>query len=61
MVATSIKATWRYAMAPRCYEAAYAAAKAGLVAAFYGPVKGGVFSPSVQFTLFQMGKEVLQR
>lgn len=27
---------------------------------FFGPAKGGVYSPSVQFTLYQMGTKLLE-
>lgn len=43
------------------YDAAYEGVKAGIMQAFYGPPKGGVFSPSVQFTLMEMGKAVLAK
>ena len=43
------------------YDAAYEGVKAGIMQAFYGPAKGGVFSPSVQFTLMEMGKAVLAK
>lgn len=32
-----------------------------LLQTFYGPPTGGVFSPSVQYTLFQMAKAVIDR
>lgn len=51
----------RYSSPPRCYEAAFEATKAALAKTFFGPVRGGVFSPSVQFTLFQMGKAAIER
>jgi urate oxidase len=43
------------------YDAAYNGVKAGIMQAFYGPPKGGVYSPSVQFTLMEMGKAVLAK
>jgi urate oxidase len=43
------------------YDAAYEGVRAGIMQAFYGPAKGGVFSPSVQFTLMEMGKAVLAK
>ena len=48
-------------MPPPCYDAAFAGARAGLVEAFFGPPRTGVYSPSVQFTLMQMGKALLAR
>jgi urate oxidase len=59
IMATVVTATWRYAAPPPCYDAAHAAARAALASAFFGPPRGGVFSPSVQFTLFQMAAAVL--
>jgi urate oxidase len=61
MVATSITSTWKYGGFVADYDAAYEGVKAGIMQAFYGPPKGGVFSPSVQFTLMEMGKAVLAK
>ncbi|CAI5507597.1 unnamed protein product [Closterium sp. Naga37s-1] len=44
-----------------CFNAAYSAAKAALTDTFFGPPQGGVYSPSVQRTLYLMGEEVLSR
>lgn len=43
------------------YDAAYDGVKAGIADAFWGPPHVGVFSPSVQFTLMEMGKACLAR
>lgn len=61
IVATSVTATWRYSRPPASYDAAYGAVKEALCSAFYGPPKGGVFSPSVQFTLYRMAQGALAR
>jgi urate oxidase len=61
MVATSITSTWKYSGYVSDYDAAYEGVKAGIVEAFYGPPHKGVFSPSVQFTLMEMGKAVLAK
>ena len=61
IVATVVTATWKYSTPPRDFCAAYAGARAGLLEAFYGPPKGGVYSPSVQYTLFQMAKSAMAR
>ncbi|PRW56232.1 urate oxidase [Chlorella sorokiniana] len=61
IVATSVTANWRYSRPPASYDAAYATVRQALTAAFYGPPRGGVFSPSVQFTLYQMGKAAIDR
>ncbi len=47
--------------APAAYDAAFAAARGALLDAFLGPPACGVYSPSVQFTLFQMGRLLLER
>ena len=41
------------------YDAAFAGVKAAIVAKFYGPAHSGVYSPSVQFTLMEMAKEII--
>lgn len=46
---------------PVAYDAAYDVTKAALSDAFFGPAQTGVYSPSVQYTLFQMAKEALKR
>ena len=51
----------RYFRPPADYDAAFAAAKAAMADAFFGPPHGGVFSPSVQFTLFQMARAAIDR
>ncbi|PNH04289.1 Uricase [Tetrabaena socialis] len=61
IMASTVTCTWRYATQPPCYDAAFAAAKAGLLDAFFGPPKGGIYSPSVQFTLYDMAKRLLER
>ncbi|CAL5225692.1 g8557 [Coccomyxa viridis] len=60
IAATSITATWRYTR-PVDYDKAFADVKAALGAAFWGPPASGVYSPSVQYTLFQMAKLALER
>lgn len=47
--------------APAAYHAAFAAARGALLEAFLGPPACGVYSPSVQYTLFQMGALLLER
>ncbi len=49
----------RYSSHVKDYDAAFAAVKAGIVAKFYGPAHTGVYSPSVQFTLMEMAKEII--
>ncbi len=56
----SLPARARYT-APAAYDAAFAAARGALLDAFLGPPAAGVYSPSVQYTLFQMGRLLLER
>lgn len=46
---------------PVSYDAAYTQVKEALQKAFWGPATAGVYSPSVQYTLFQMGKLALAK
>ena len=48
-------------MGPVDYDRAFAEVKKALGAAFWGPPAKGVYSPSVQYTLFQMAKLALER
>lgn len=68
MMATSVTAEWRYTPArvqgplgSFDYDAAFSAARSGLLDAAFGPSKGGVFSPSVQYTLFEMAGLAMRR
>lgn len=61
IVATAVTANWRYSTLPSDYDAAFVAAKDAMVSAFFGPPRGGVYSPSVQFTLFEMAKAAIER
>lgn len=58
IAATSVTASWRYD-GPCDYDESYRSALAALGAAFFGPASGGSYSPSLQFTLFEMGKGLL--
>lgn len=61
IVATSITSTWKYSGLITDYDAAYQGVKAAIAEAFWGPPHKGVYSPSVQFTLMEMGKACLAR
>ncbi len=52
--------TCRYSGEPKDYDKAYEGAKTAMLQKFFGPPDKGVFSPSVQFTLFEMGKAAIQ-
>lgn len=43
------------------YDAVYARVMETLKELFFGPPNGGVYSPSVQYTLYQMGAAVVER
>ncbi|KVI09642.1 Uricase [Cynara cardunculus var. scolymus] len=67
MLATEVSASWRYhfdslssvSMDP--FTETYLDVKKVLVNTFFGPPKEGVYSPSVQATLYYMAKAVLGR
>lgn len=61
IVATTVTTTWKYSRQPSDYDTAYAAVKAAFMERFYGPSKGGVYSPSVQLTLYEMGDAVIKK
>ncbi|XVF82720.1 hypothetical protein PTKIN_Ptkin16aG0071800 [Pterospermum kingtungense] len=69
MVATEVTASWRYSyesvsgipQKPLYFNDQYLNVKKVLAETFFGPPKGGVYSASVQSTLFQMAKAVLNR
>ncbi len=51
----------RYSGKVQDYNKAYEGAKAAIINKFYGPPNKGVFSPSVQYTLYQMALEILAK
>ncbi|KAG9440481.1 hypothetical protein H6P81_020646 [Aristolochia fimbriata] len=69
MLATEVSASWRYSFSnvtsvpgkPFCYMQRYLDVKKVLCDTFFGPPKDGVYSPSVQNTLYLMGEAVLSR
>jgi urate oxidase len=61
ILATVVAATWTYAQPPPAYDAAYEATQAALCETFFGPARGGVYSPGVQATLYAMGAAALAR
>uniref|UniRef100_A0A5B7BQX0 Uricase n=1 Tax=Davidia involucrata TaxID=16924 RepID=A0A5B7BQX0_DAVIN len=69
ILATEVTASWRYPyeslssipMKPLYFIERYLDVKKVLVDTFFGPPKDGVYSPSVQSTLYQMAKAVLGR
>lgn len=69
MVATEISTSWRYTFEslikvptnPLYFNERFLDVKKVLVDIFFGHPKAGVYSPSVQSTLYQMGKAVLNR
>lgn len=61
ILATSITSTWKYSTQPPCYDAAFHTARQAIIELCFGAPKGGVYSPSVQYTIYQMGSAVLER
>ncbi|XP_078434222.1 uricase / urate oxidase / nodulin 35 [Wolffia australiana] len=69
MLATEISAFWRYDLKSVAeiseksisFSEIHSEVKNLLASTFFGPANGGVYSPSVQNTLFLMGKAVLNR
>ncbi|KAF5948092.1 hypothetical protein HYC85_014049 [Camellia sinensis] len=69
MLATEVTASWRYSFEslssipakPLYFNDRYLNVKKVLVNTFFGPPKEGVYSPSVQSTLYQMAEAVLAR
>lgn len=62
ILATSMDVQWTYGAGPvGCYNACYAKVTDALKELFFGPPKGGVYSPSVQYTLYQMGAAAVER
>lgn len=51
----------RYSTHKLDFDTAYNTVKGAIMDNFYGPPNKGVFSPSVQYTLFEMGKLAIQR
>ena len=43
------------------YDAAYDGVKSALMEGFFGPADKGVYSPSVQYTLYQMASIAFKR
>ena len=60
IVATSITATWKYASQLPDYHAPFAAVTSAFAGGFFGPPINGVYSPSVQFTLFKMAEAAIR-
>lgn len=60
LLATEIQAIWSYSVKPSCYNKAYETVKKVLMDVFFGPPEIGVYSPSVQNTLYLMAEKVLQ-
>ncbi|XP_028799453.1 uricase-2 isozyme 2 [Neltuma alba] len=69
MLATEVTALWRYSYdsvhriprMPIYFTEKYLGVKKVLMDTFFGPPKEGIYSPSVQSTLYQMGKATLDR
>ncbi|KAL3140044.1 hypothetical protein ABBQ38_004324 [Trebouxia sp. C0009 RCD-2024] len=61
ILATAITSNWKYSGHVEDYNKAYEGAKAAIINKFYGPPTKGVYSPSVQYTLYQMALEMFAK
>ncbi|KAF3790586.1 Uricase-2 [Nymphaea thermarum] len=61
LFATEVNAEWRYSVKPTCFRQSYLDIKSILIDTFFGPSTEGVYSPSVQNTLYCMARAVLNR
>jgi urate oxidase len=61
MLASAIRAVWSYSSKPADYQKTYREVKDILVSTFFGPPHEGIYSPSVQKTLYKMAQAVLSR
>eukprot|EP01026_Neomeris_dumetosa_P036606 TRINITY_DN2956_c0_g2_i1.p2 TRINITY_DN2956_c0_g2~~TRINITY_DN2956_c0_g2_i1.p2 ORF type:complete len:297 (+),score=19.44 TRINITY_DN2956_c0_g2_i1:236-1126(+) len=61
LLATSVSASWRYNTFIGDYDKMFELVMKTLSDTFFGPCDQGVYSPSVQYTLYQMGSMVLQK
>ncbi|CAM6012615.1 unnamed protein product [Sphagnum balticum] len=61
MLASAVRAVWSYSTKPADYQKTYEEVKDVLVTTFFGPPHEGVYSPSVQKTLYEMAQAVLAR
>jgi urate oxidase len=61
MLATVLTVNWSYSRKPASYQKHWEGVKTTLLDTFYGPAHSGVYSPSVQYTLFEMAKAVIAR
>ncbi|ERN16125.1 hypothetical protein AMTRI_Chr11g95350 [Amborella trichopoda] len=64
ILATEVSALWRYSsvpLRPFTFSERYLAVKKALLETFFGPPNEGVYSPSVQTTLYLMARAILQR
>jgi urate oxidase len=69
MVATEVTSSWKYKFGniseipeePFCFTKRYIDVKNELLGTFFGPSDKGVYSPSVQNTLYLMAKQVLNK
>ena len=60
IIATSVTATWQYAGQLPDYHGPFAAVTGAFAKEFFGPPIKGVYSPSVQFTLFKMAEAAIR-
>ena len=61
ILATSMDVWWSHVGTPGCYNKAYGDVQRAVVGEFFGPPDKGVYSPSVQNTLYLIGQAVLKQ
>lgn len=63
LLSTSVSADWRYTTTPgedTDFNSIFEVVRASLLDTFFGPANTGVYSKSVQETMFKMGSDVLK-
>jgi urate oxidase len=61
ILATAVDVDWTWSKKPKCYGGAYRQVYEALTEMFFGNPNTGVYSPSVQYTLYQMGTAAVTR
>lgn len=61
ILATSVTATWKYRLPVHNFDANFDSVKRQVAETFFGTPDKGVYSPSVQYTMYQMGKAVIEK
>ena len=59
LLASSVTCTWRYYSVANAFDEEYEKIREAALTQFFGNPRTGVYSPSVQYTLYQMGKAII--